>query len=159
MSQHDHNNSHRTQIIVKEIKEISSGRRPNSGEHYTMYQLIATKPDGTVIDLNLRTFDEIPTNEVVDVHVTPFNSERYGTSYTIKPVGKTQQQSQLEEVMKRLRVIEERLGIQAPGTPPLTPQGAPPVTPPPPVNDNAVAATPPAQQPAPQQQPSDDIPF
>lgn len=76
-------NKKKTQIIVRELKEISTGKT-NSGADYTLYQVRATKPDGTEIQGNLRTFDSgLPIDEVINVEVEKFTSEQYGESFTI----------------------------------------------------------------------------
>lgn len=70
------------QIIVTELKQLSSGTR--SGETWTIYQVRATLADGRVIqDMKLRTFENLPLNQVISVEVEPFNSPKYGQSYTM----------------------------------------------------------------------------
>lgn len=142
------------QIIVKQAREITRGRNKTTGEEYVMYQVIATKPDGIPIEQNLRTFDELPLNEVLDVTVTPFTSEQWGTSYTLKLKGQTKQQKEMVELRRRIERIEKQLGISGsvdgpPGPPP------PPSSVPPPVTSQPT--TPPPVQPAPRA--TDDIPF
>lgn len=149
MAQHQNDKTRDTQIIVRECNPIKSGTSDGGGT-WTMYQLIATKPDGTPIPQNLRTFDEQPLHEVIDVAVTPFVSETYGTSYTIKRRGVPKSQLEIEDLKRRLEAIEAKLGIQVggqslrPPPPPPSPIETPP--PPPPVQPGASRAT-------------DDIPF
>jgi hypothetical protein len=121
---HQDDKTFETKIIVKECKVIHSGNQ-RSGGTYTMYQLIATKPDGAPIPLNLRSFEDFPLNEVVDVTSTPFVSESYGTSYTIKRKGLSDSEREIENLKKRLTAIESKLGITPGGS------SAPAVPPPP----------------------------
>lgn len=72
------------QIIVLDLKHIKSGTT-SGGEPYTLRQVRATKLDGIPIDLNLRTFDDLPKDIPITVTVEKFSSQRgYGDSYTIK---------------------------------------------------------------------------
>lgn len=149
MAQHRTDKTKDTQIIVRECNAIKSGPGRDGGAGWTMYQLVATKPDGTPIPQNLRTFEEIPTHEVVDVNVTPFTSEQYGTSFTVKLKAPSKSQLEIEELKQRLEIIERQLGIQVGGPPrtPPPPPAAPVQTPPPPAPAQIASA------------PNDDIPF
>lgn len=73
-----------TQIIVRRLSPIKTGTT-GDGTPYTISQVIATKPDGAPIaDFNLRTFDALPTDCVIEVDCELFKSERFGDSYTVK---------------------------------------------------------------------------
>jgi hypothetical protein len=136
-----------TFIIVKETREISSGRNARTGQDYTMWQLVATKPDGTMIPQNLRAFEDMPRGEVLEVSVTPFVSEQWGTSYTVARKDKSKLHSdfdalkaRVERLEKLLNVTEETTGAPPPpataGPPPLPPTSTANIEPPP------LAATP-----------------
>lgn len=74
-------------LIVTELKELTTGTGKN-GQPYVLYQVRATHPDGRVIpDMKLRTFEELPTNEVIHVRIEAHNSEQFGASYTLFQVG------------------------------------------------------------------------
>jgi hypothetical protein len=95
-------NKKKTQIIVRELKEISTGQT-NAGASYTLYQVRATKPDGTEIPGNLRTFDSgLPIDEVIDVEVEKFTSEQYGESFTIS-MKKPNQGERIEKLESRVK--------------------------------------------------------
>lgn len=126
-------------IIVKETREISSGRSQN-GREYSMWQIIATKPDGAVIDQNLRSFEDLPRGEVLEVSVTPFVSEQWGTSYTVARKNKSKLHSDFELLSARVAALEKHLGLAAPEEPqgvrahqgpppPPTADGSPPPIP------------------------------
>lgn len=148
MAEHRNDKSRETQIIVKQCNPIKSGDG-RDGSRWTMYQLVATKPDGTPIPQNLRTFDEVPVNEVVDVNVTPFVSETYGTSYTVKLKEPSESQRELEALKRRVEAIELKLGMKVGGQP-LTP-------PPPPAGPVATPPMPPPPERT--EAPPDEIPF
>lgn len=134
MAEHQNDKTRDTQIIVRECNPIKSGTSQKTGEQWTMYQLVATKPDGTPIPQNLRSFEEQPIHEVIDVAVTPFVSESYGTSYTIKRRGVPKSQLEIEDLKRRLEAVEAKLGIQPGGQSlrPVPPPPSPVETPPPP---------------------------
>lgn len=141
MAQHDANQVFETAIIVRETREIHHGTQ--GGRDFTLYQIVATKPDGTAIDYNLRSFEDLPRDEVLRVEVTPFVSEQYGTSYTLKTKAKTRQKLKMEELEQRIEVVEQMLGITpnssseeqpGPPPPPQPERQAPP--PPPPVQQH-----------------------
>lgn len=150
-----------TKIIVTEQKQIHKGRNA-SGTEYTIWQVIAQKENGQPIsqDMNLRSFDQLPKNQVVEVEVETYHSEQYGTSYTVTQKGKrrgtglAKRVDELFAAMKRLNArlaaVEAIVGTSgAQPQPSAPPQQAPPPPsqpppPPPPVGDGM---------------PGDDIPF
>jgi len=143
----------RTKIIVRETREIHRGVNPNTQDPYTIWQVIATKVDGTPIeDMNLRAFENLPRGEILSVKVTPFHSEQYGTSYTVQVTEKTQTQTDVERLAERVKRIEDRLGMDgsSPTGQPLHSAYTSPPPPPPtaPAND-ALPPLPPAPQASP----------
>jgi hypothetical protein len=103
-----------TKMIVRELKVISS--KPE----YTLHQVRAVKPDGSPIvdaqgqELNLRSFQELPRNRVIDVEVERYDSEKYGTSFTIKAVNYSLT-DRVEELEARIKALEDKLAnLQAP---------------------------------------------
>lgn len=135
---HDATKVFETAIIVRETREIHHGHQ--GGKSFTLYQVVATKPDGQPIDLNLRAFEDLPRDEVMPVEVTPFVSEQYGTSYTLKPKAKSKQSLKMEELEQRVAAVERAIGLtpdssstvgSGPPPPPQPEHQAPP--PPPPV--------------------------
>lgn len=157
---------HHTKIIVRELLHIHTGRS-KSGGTYSIWQVRATKPDGTKIadasgeELKLRTFDEgLPKDQVIDVSVEKHDSEQYGTSFTVAAVGEakgglTKRVEKIEAFLKA--TVGDRWTNFNPGNPETarpaqaTPPPAPPPAPPPP--------PPPPPQPQPSSTPDDAIPF
>lgn len=145
-----------TKIIVTQTRVTNSGRTRTGGE-YTLYQVIATKPSGEPINLNLRSFEDMPKNVVLDVEAELYRSEQYGDSYTLKRLGGGTA-SELQKLEERVKRIEDFLtgrgefrGSAAEPQTPVTQQPPTPQPPPPP---------PPPQEPPPPVAPEgDEIPF
>lgn len=127
MARHDATKVFETMVIVRETREIHHGTQ--GGREFTLYQIVATKPDGTAIDLNLRSFEDLPRDEVLPVEVTPFVSEQYGTSYTLKTKGKSKQRQKMDELEARMTVVEKMLGITPDSSSELQPGPPPPPQP------------------------------
>lgn len=145
-------------LIVRELRQIHKGRT-SKGADYTIWQVVATLPDGRAIDQNLRTFEELPRNQVIECEVEKHTSEQYGTSYTLTQVGKvstSERVALLEDRMKRLEhhVYGQGAGSAPPPQPAPTPAPPPPAPPPPPPAEAPRAAPVAQRPPAP-----DDIPF
>lgn len=150
-------NKKKTQVIVRELKEISTGTT-QAGQAFTLYQVRATKPDGTEIPGNLRTFDSgLPIDQVINVNVERFTSEQYGVSFTLTMVKPTQGEriDKLEQQMKELQSAVESLMAKIEDLKAkVTPQPQHPV--PPPDDPEPVAA---GHVPASGAPGDDDIPF
>lgn len=163
-----------TELIVKECKQTYSGTTKN-GQPYKLYQVIATKKDGTPIQWNLRSFSDLPRNVVIECECELYQSEQYGDSYTISPKDGQDRYSLLEKRVKELEGVVAEMrdflqgrgefrGSAANGSPAETP-------PPPPPPDPSPAAGPPTGSPPPTFDPitqrttpapstqTDDIPF
>jgi hypothetical protein len=157
--QHQTSRTHTTFIIVKETREISKGRNPRTQDEFVLWQVIATKPDGTPIPQNLRCFEELPRGEVLEVSVTPFVSEQWGTSYTIARKDKSRLHTEVHTLEERVARIERHLGLgDNDSPPPSSPPPAPPAVPPPlsPTPDTTVPPPPDLQRPKPSE---GDVPF
>jgi hypothetical protein len=148
-----------TQIIVKDIRMLSSGTSPK-GQKWTIWQLIATKPDGTPIEENLRTFAELPKNEVLDVECELFQSEQYGNSYTVSSKGSSSRTQRVADLEKRVDRIEEHLGLKEQTgvdtqPPPAPASSAPPPAPPPTPEPQSEPEPPPPEEPPPPMPPEE----
>jgi hypothetical protein len=146
-------------IVVREQKEIHRGTN-RRGHDYVIYQLIATTEGGVAIDQNLRSFQKLPLNQLIEVTIERFESTNFGVSYTVSTKAKGADavgqrisglERQVEELAKRLAAVES--SVRQNGAAPQPGSQSP-------------AATPPPQTPAPQpagglggQMPTDDIPF
>lgn len=126
-------------IIVKDLKVIHKGRN-RQGSEYTIRQVVATTEQGIPIEQNLRTFEEnLPKNQPIEVEIEVYNSEQYGTSYTVKRAGAGRKglgkkvdalEGEVNQLKVRLAKLEERIKAAAPAAA-QAPQAAPPAQPPP----------------------------
>jgi hypothetical protein len=145
---------HTTKIIVTEQKVIHKGQNRTTQREYTIYQVIAQKETGEPIPegMNLRSFDELPKNQLIEVEVEKYTSEQYGVSYTVSAEGeapgqRTRQASgravrRMKRLNARLEAVERAVGVGGAQQPAATqpppaapPQGPPPSPPPSPVGD------------------------
>lgn len=122
-------------IIVKDLKEIHRGTN-TAGVDYTIWQVLATDQAGNSLDdFNLRTFQELPKHQPIEVEIEKFDHARYGESYTVstKTGGKrmgnevrrlTARVDALEKALGELRAKIER-GQLAPAAPPVSTGGPP----------------------------------
>lgn len=145
-----------TSIIVTETRVTNTGKTRTGGT-YTLYQVIATKPSGELIDLNLRAFEDLPKNEVIEVDAELFRSQQYGDSFTLKRKGAPRGGGSgggggLAELEARVRRIEDFLSgrgeFGGSAAPPATQPAPQPLSPPPVVPELPSG-----------QLPSDDYPF
>lgn len=151
---------HVTQIVVTEQKVIHEGTNRNGGK-YTIRQLIATNRNGQLIDLNLRSFDELPLKQLITVEVEKFKSDRFGDSYTVTLEGKKKGAGlgkKVNDLEARVKTLESQLaalarqvnGGAALQAPAAQAQQGPPAQ---------QLPGPPQQKPEGDGLPSDDIPF
>lgn len=157
-------NKPKRKLIVRELRKIHTGRT-KAGAEYVVWQVVATTPDGRPIDVNLRTFEELPRNEVIECTVELFKSEQYGDSYTLKQLGRRSTKDELKALEARVAKLEQTIymrddpytnqgGHAAPPQPTTQAQPPPPAPPPPP--PATPAAAPPLERPLPG---DEDIPF
>lgn len=146
-------------IIVREQKEIHKGTR--HGRDYVIYQVIATTEGGVPIEENLRSFQQLPKNQLIEVEIEKFDSPQWGVSYTLstkksggEAVGKRigEMERQLAELTKRVVALEGGRTQTAPAAPAGPPAQRSPGMP-------EVRPQQPPQLPGEGQAPTDDIPF
>lgn len=97
-----------TQLIVTDLKVITSGTNGRTQAPFTLWQVTATKPNGQAIEAaNLRTFQELPKHEIIEVQCKRFNSPQYGESITLTKKGKSKSQERMDGLESRIKVLEE----------------------------------------------------
>lgn len=145
-------------IVVKEQKEIHKGTG-NGGRDYVIYQVIATTEQGVPIEQNLRSFQQLPKNQLIEVSIEKFESAKFGVSYTVSTqksggaaVGKRIEalERQVADLTKRLAALESGRSSAAP-PPAARPEASGPPA--------ATSQQQPPPVPAGDQMPTDDIPF
>ncbi len=144
-------------LIVRELRRIHQGRT-TKGAEYTIWQVVATSPDGREIEQTLRTFEELPKNQVIEVTVEKHASPEYGVSFTLAQVGKASADDRIKLLEERVARLEQFLygSGDASAAPPQPAQRS--LAPPPPPTP-APPAVPPAAPPVQRPPAPDEIPF
>jgi hypothetical protein len=70
-------------ITATSCEVITTGLGKNNRE-YTIYEIAARGEDGLEITENLRSFEKLPLDVLIEVEVESFSSDRHGHSYTLK---------------------------------------------------------------------------
>lgn len=89
--------------------------RQGSGET-TLYRVDARDEEGRKPDIELRTFSELPTGELIEYQITRYEHPEHGVSWTIKRpgLGSTKRIEALEgslaDLARRMSALEERFG-------------------------------------------------
>ncbi len=129
-------------LIVREMRRITTGRT-SKGAEYVICQVVATTPEGQPINHNLRTFEDLPRDQVIEVSIERHNSEQYGESFTLKQVGRRSSRDELKALAERVAKLEQAVysgttvptegaAHAAPPQPTTAPALPPPLPPPPP---------------------------
>lgn len=80
-----------------------------TGKSSTLYAVSAKEEDGSECNLDLRTFADLPKNELQDFTLKLYEHPEHGVSWTIQaPSGRTSRK--VDELTARLAAVEERLG-------------------------------------------------
>lgn len=96
-------------IHVIDAKEISSGTGAKGA--WTLYEIVATTPEGAPIDLKLKSFEKL--DGPVEVEVEKQSHEKYGDSYMLKKAGGGSAGARLGPKVDELRTRVEALEEQA----------------------------------------------
>lgn len=73
-------------LKVVDCKPVYHGVN-GKGDAYTIHEVKATKPDGSLVNEKLRSFSALPVGQPIEVTVVPFVSEKHGRSFTLYPTG------------------------------------------------------------------------
>lgn len=92
---------------LKEIKEGTTQGKDGKTFTWKLQEVTATNEDGSAITETLKTFAELPLNELIEVEVEKQEHETYGTSYMLKKPNKNVSREELLEVVKRIDDLEE----------------------------------------------------
>lgn len=128
-------------IIVTGCRAVTSGEK--NGREWTIYEVEALREDHTPLppDTKLRSFTELPIGELVEVTLEKYDSEQYGTSWTVKRKGGGSRKrynelvERVEQLEGQVRALSERVFGGGASTPAPTPAAIPaepmPAVPPP----------------------------
>lgn len=71
-------------LTATSCEVLTTGTSKTSGNPWTMYEVFAVDEAGTPVEAKLRSFDELPLNELIEYGVTMRQDQRHGTSYTLE---------------------------------------------------------------------------
>lgn len=100
--------SRRTLNIVA-CRSIKSGTNAK-GREWTIYEVMATKPDGAPVELELRAFDPLPLG-VGEYDVEKRVDPKYGDSYTLKIPGGAPRGPQVNPLEQRIAALEQKVAL------------------------------------------------
>lgn len=95
-------------LKIVACQQVYSGLNPK-GHRYTIFDIEAAKPDGSLIKEKLRAFEALPIGETIDVTVTPFESEEYGRSFTLHRKGSNNATAHVNELRAEVDALTKRL--------------------------------------------------
>lgn len=113
-------NSFKKKLTITDQSQIATFTR--NGEDAMIYKVEAITEAGEVVnpeEYPLRTFDaDLPQGELIEFEVSPYDSEKYGRSYTLKMPSKgraskkdvSTMQAQLTKLADRVAQVEKEIG-------------------------------------------------
>lgn len=78
-----------------------------------MYEVYAVTEEGEPVQEDLRSFQELDLNKLVEYEITPYHDPERGTSYTLKRQPKNTArrvdalEERVDELERRLKALEE----------------------------------------------------
>lgn len=102
----------------KIVTSWDSGK--GDGKETHLWKVEAVDEKGQPVTEELRSFAELELNLPQVYEIEPYDSEKHGRTYTVKkPRSNTTKrvgelEGQMQGVLERLMVVEERLGLAAP---------------------------------------------
>lgn len=97
-----------TRLIVTSCAEVYVGYNSH-GDKYVIHEVEATRENGEPINEVLRSFENLPVGEVLDVNVTPYESTKHGKSFTITRRNKPSSSQQIKELKSVIETLTERV--------------------------------------------------
>lgn len=128
-------------LTITTCSQVYSGKN-SKGDDYTIYEVTANRENGEPIgDKKLRSFEDLPTGELLDLTVTPFNSDKYGLSYTLaRKGGKVSSHQRINELQAVVTDLGERVRrLETAGARGTVPAASPPPAPAPVAQDSSRA--------------------
>lgn len=98
-------------LVVVTLTPLTTFRRKDNSEG-TLYEVEARTPDGAEIREPLRTFQELPIGEPIEVAVERYEHERHGVSYTLKRA-KRRLGQEIDDLRERVQVLERHVGVRS----------------------------------------------
>lgn len=64
-------------------KEVAHNGTSDSGKDWTIWEVFANDEAGQPVTEKLRSFEDLPENQLIEVHAEEYNDDRRGTTYTL----------------------------------------------------------------------------
>lgn len=96
-----------TRLRVTACTQVYTGKN-NRGDDYTIYEVEATKGDGSPVTEKLNSFENLPL-EVLDLTVVPYRSQKHGLSYTLSRRSKPNNSKRITELEETLAALATRV--------------------------------------------------
>lgn len=98
----------RRSLNVVGCKVTYTGQSKKTGKEFSIYEVMATKPDGSPVELELRSFDNLPLG-VGEFEVEKRVDPKYGDTYMLKVPGpRGPQANPLEQ---RVSALEQQVAL------------------------------------------------
>lgn len=114
-------------IIVTGANEIKTGTSSKGGK-WTLTGIDATTESGDPIDLKMKTFDNLPQGQPIEVEIEKQEHDKYGTSYLLKRPKKEGSGNGLggavDDLRERVEVLEAKVAALAGGQTPAPSPGS-----------------------------------
>lgn len=81
----------------------------DNGVEFTIYEVVAVGEDGRSIGAKLRSFEELPVGETLDVLVSKYESQKYGVSFTLSRKNKVGTRQLVEALTQRVEQLAARV--------------------------------------------------
>jgi len=99
-----------TRLRITACASVYHGEHPN-GHKYTIYEIEAAKPDGTPVEQRLRSFEELPVGEEIDLSVVKYQDESAGISYTLSRRGGSGNAAKIKKLEQVVQDLTARLEV------------------------------------------------
>lgn len=90
-------------MTVTKCEEAYRGYSHSTGGEYVMYDVLALDESGEPITSRLRSYEQLPLDQLGEFEVHPYDNEQYGRSYTIKPLKQKSSGARLGPKVDELR--------------------------------------------------------
>lgn len=95
-------------LKITSRKEITSGTSEKDGKSFTwtLYEVEATDEAGSKVEQKLKTFADLPMNELVELEVERQEHETHGVSYMLKKPRQNVSREEFNELVSRVEKLE-----------------------------------------------------
>lgn len=103
------NENREVRLRITGCTPVFQGR--SGSVEYSLHEVTATKENGEAIEERLTSFEDLPVGEVLDLVVSPHNSEKHGKSYKLARRHRRSSSERLDKLERRVTDLTERLEL------------------------------------------------